>query len=340
MSENLIHLAAKNLTDILNLSIKHQAPEKALVIYDTQNGLTDIITAAYRMALPAARFLDIDSVGKEEVLAAMNSMQPNDLVVLVQSMSFRLDDFRIRLHLFNLKLKVIEHVHLARNSEDVWDVYVNSLAYDSEYYHRQGLALQAALAPSTDLRLQSGTGKNFIELRVDGALEGPKLNIGDYTGMETVGGTFPIGEVFTEAEKFETVSGSFMVYAFAGMDFVVKMYEPFRVDITQGLVTGWSDNAPAHFVEIIDAIKSIERPLLREIGFGLNRAITKERYLQDITAYERVYGMHFSLGEKHSVYKKAGMPTKKTKFHIDLFPVIDQVLVNGQPIFTNGKYQV
>ena len=87
-------------------------------------------------------------------------------------------------------------------------------------------------------------------------------------------------------------------------------------------------------------VKEVERPLIREIGFGLNRAITKERYLEDITAFERILGMHLSFGEKHGTYKKEGIPVQKSKYHIDLFPVVDEVLADGISIFKDGKYLV
>jgi hypothetical protein len=48
--------------------------------------------------------------------------------------------------------------------------------------------------------------------------------------------------------------------------------------------------------------------------------------------------MHLSMGEKHSVYKKAGITTHKTKFHVDLFPIVDRALLDGKLIFEGGKY--
>ena len=35
--------------------------------------------------------------------------------------------------------------------------------------------------------------------------ESAKLNIGDYSGMNNIGGQFPLGEVFTEAQDLEAV---------------------------------------------------------------------------------------------------------------------------------------
>lgn len=336
MNHPLIPLATKHIGDILTLSIKHQPPEKALVVFDTHYGLTELITEAYRRALPDAQFINFDSVSKEEIIARFDALGPNDLVVLIQSTNFRLDDFRIRLHLFSKKLKVIEHVHLSRNTEDVWDVYVNALEYDPEWYPKIGPRLAAKLAPCQKLEIFAGDA----QLVVTGGLESPKPNLGDYSTMENIGGTFPIGEVFTESRDFSQMNGSFVIYAYAGGDFCVSMHEPFRVDVTGGIVTGWGPNAPQSFIDIIAMIKQYERPLIREIGFGLNRAITRDRYVQDITAFERILGQHLSLGEKHSVFKKDDIRTAKTKFHVDLFPLADKILADGDVIFENGKYTV
>lgn len=336
MNQELVQIATKNIKDILTHAIQKQPTEKALVVYDTNYGLTEILLAAYREALPKARFVDFEAVSKEEVIEAFDSMQPSDLVVLLQSSNFLLDAFRIRLHLFQKGLKVIEHMHLYRNTEDVWDVYVNALEYDMSWYRDIGPKLKAKLEQTQELRIQSGD----VEMVVTDGVESPKLNIGDYTGMENIGGTFPIGEVFTEAKDFSKMNGSFMVYAYAGEQFSVDMHTPFRVDVKDGLIVGWQEDAPESFAKIVNTIKEYERPLIREIGFGLNRAITRERYLQDITAFERILGMHFSLGEKHSVYKKEGITTHKTKFHVDLFPLVDRVFADGELIFSEGKYLV
>ena len=335
MRQELVPIATKNVKDIIECAIEFAPPAKALVVYDTQNALTKILTEAYRAALPDARFIDFDTVPKETIIAAFDDMQPRDLVVLIQSSNFLLDAFRIRLHLFQKKLKVIEHTHLYRNTEDVWDVYVNALAYDRSWYRAIGPKLKAKLDKTQELRIMSGDA----ELIVTGGLESPKLNIGDYTGMENIGGTFPIGEVFTESRDFAQMNGSFFIYAYAGPDFTIAMHEPFWVEVRQGMIVGWDSAAPASFVEIIETIRAYERPLIREIGFGLNRAITRERYVQDITAFERILGMHLSLGEKHAVYKKEGITTHKTKFHVDVFPLVDRVTADGDVIFEDGKYR-
>jgi len=336
MNDALLTTATRNIKDIVELALLYDKGQQALVIYDTHFGLTGVLTAAYRAALPDARFLDFDTLSKEDVIAAIDTMKERDLVVLIQSSNFLLNEFRIRLHLFQKKLKVIEHTHLHRNPEAVWDVYVNALAYDPAWYRTVGPKLKAKLEGANELRIEAGDAV----LTVTGGLESPKLNIGDYTGMENIGGTFPIGEVFTESRDFAGMNGSFMIYAYAGGDFTVDMHTPFRVDVSEGIVVGWATDAPASFGEIVESIKAIERPLIREIGFGLNRAITRERYIPDITAFERILGTHLSLGEKHSVYKKPGIQAHKAKFHVDLFPVALRVLLDGEVIFEKGTYLI
>lgn len=337
MNQDLVAAATDNVTDILNLSLEHDPDlHQALVVFDTRTGLTDILTAAYRAALPAAEFVDFDTVTKEDIIQKFDTLQEHDLVVLIQSSSFRLDDFRIRLHLFSRKLKVIEHLHLYRNDESVWDVYVNSLEYDPGWYRVMGPKLKSRLDAASQLEIHGGEAV----LKLNGPLEPAKLNIGDYTGMSNIGGTFPIGEVFTEAQDLTDLNGSFYVYAFANQDFTISLHEPFRVDVAYGLIVSYADNTPDDFKEILKVVGGYERLIIREIGFGLNRAITKERFIADVTAFERIIGVHLSLGEKHSVYKKEGMSTSKSKFHVDLFLVTDQIQADGQVLFEAGQYRV
>lgn len=337
MNNTLLEKAIVNVNDILNICINHDQSRRSLVVYDNDFGLTQLLTSAYKSVLTNnANFVDFNSKTREEIIDLFNSLQKDDLVVLIQSTNFLLNEFRIRLHLFNLGLRVVEHMHLARNDESVWDVYVNSLEYDKNWLPVIAPKLKSALDQSKKLRIISGDA----QLEVNGKLEDAKLNIGDYTGMINIGGTFPIGEVFTEAEDFSAMNGSFYVYAYADKNFNVQMHEPFMVTINNGLIISCADNTPADFLDMIELVKSYERPLIRELGFGLNKAITKERFLSDITAFERILGLHFSLGEKHSVYKKDGITTNKTKFHIDIFPVVDEVYADDVLIFKDGRYLV
>lgn len=334
--EELLKRATKNVGDIVQIAIAHDSSHRALVVYDTESELARILTQAYRNSLPGAEFVDFNAHDKDEIIEKFNALHPRDLVVLIQSMDFRLNEFRIRIQLFQRKLKVVDHLHLTRNPEDQWGTYIDALAYDPAWYRVVGPALKERLEKTETLRIV-GDG---TELTVTGGLEVPKLNIGDYTGMENIGGTFPIGEVFTEAKDLSKMNGSLMVYAFANTDFHTGMHEPFRIDIKDGLLVGWSENTPESFPKIVEAVKGNERAIIREIGFGLNRAITREHYLKDITAFERILGLHFSLGEKHTVYKKPGITPDKTRFHVDLFPAVEKVFADNELIFDTGRYVV
>ena len=332
----LLLKAIQNVEDIVFTAIDHDAEHKALVVYDTENELTKILTEAYREVISEAEFIDFNTKSKEEIIDAFNALSPRDLVVLIQSSDFRLNEFRIRIQLFQRKLKVIDHQHLFRNTRDSWETYIDALAYDTDWYRGVGWRLKKRIEETNILRILSP----HSELLVTGGLEIPKPNLGDYTDMENIGGTFPIGEVFTEARDLTKMNGSLVISSYANSEFNVEMHEPFRIDIKDGVVVGWSENVPDSFPEIIVQIQTNERPLIREIGFGLNRAMTNERYLLDITAYERRLGLHFSLGEKHTVYKKQGISADKTRYHVDLFPVVSHVYADGELIFENGDYLV
>ena len=330
IGDNLINLAAVNIQDILEHSLKISQTNRALVVFDKDYELTQILTEAYKIALNQLsisasfyHFNESDTENSSKIISLFNDYSESDLVVLIQSTNFRLNDFRIRLNLFSKKLKVIEHLHLARNLPNSFNTYINALKYDEierTWYQSMTNKLTLELNQASKLEFKAFDGSLEV-----GSVENPKINIGDYTGMENIGGTFPIGEVFTEAKDFESMNGSIYIYSFADREFNISFYEPFRVDIQKGLVVGYGQNTPQEFIEVLNLIKSMERPLIREIGFGLNRAITKENPLGDITAYERILGIHFSLGEKHSVYKKPGITVNKTKFHVDMFLCIDQV---------------
>ncbi len=334
--ETLVAKATQNVHDIVHIAIEHTPSHKALVVFDTENELTNILTEAYQNVLPDAEFVNFTTSTREDIIAKFDALAPRDLVVLIQSSDFRLNEFRIRIQLFQRKLKVIDHLHLYRNTPDSWETYIDAIAYDPSWYRVVGPKLKHILENTKILRICTPTS----ELRVTGELEIPKLNIGDYTDMENIGGTFPIGEVFTEAKNLAHMNGSIMVYAFADADFHIGMYEPFRVDIQDGLIVGWDDATPLSFTDVVKQVTQSERPIIREIGFGLNRAITRDAYLKDITAFERILGMHFSLGEKHTVYKKEGIKADKTRFHVDLFPVVTEVYADEVCIFKDGAYTV
>ena len=333
----LLDAAARNVADLLALAIEYRPPQAALVVFDTRCALNLTLTAAYRRALPHATFIDFDTLAPAEVLAAFGPLAAADLVVLIQSSSFRLEAFRIRIELFKRGLKVIEHVHLARMPGAQGALYIASLAYDSAYYRGVGQALKRRIDGASCGVLDSG-GERLV---FASGFESAKLNIGDYSGMTNVGGQFPIGEVFTEARELEAVNGRVRIFVFGDTAFMVnRPPRPITLIVEQGRVTGTLDTTPP-FEAVLAAIRAHEGEVwLREFGFGMNRAFSRDNLVDDIGTFERMCGIHLSLGAKHGIYAKPQFRRKDTRFHVDVFAVTEAVYLDGAPVYSDGAWLV
>jgi aminopeptidase len=337
LPEEAIEKAAKHIRDILSLAIMHSPEQAALIISDAQCSLAVAMTEAYRRCLPTATWINFDAVSPTEVFAAFKTLKPSDLVVLIQSTSFRLNDFRIRVELFEQSLKVIEHPHLARMTDLERMYYIESLAYDPDYFRGVGHALKKLIDGAKCGVVESG-GERLV---FDSPFESAKLNIGDYSQMKNIGGQFPIGEVFTEAQDLEAVNGRVRIFAFADTSFTVnKPKTPLTLLVTKGRVTDVIDSTP-EFDKVLANIRADEGEVwLREFGFGMNRAFTQDRLVSDIGTYERMCGIHLSLGAKHGVYKKANFRRKDTWHHVDVFAVTQCVYLDDSIVYKNGAWQV
>lgn len=332
-----IDAATAHLRDILGIAIEHGPAHRALVVYDTRTGLARALVEAYRRNLPQADFVDFDSVSPEEVLARFRAMAAKDLVVLVQSTNFRLEAFRIRVELFKLGLKVIEHVHLSRMPGAQAEHYIEALAYDPAYFRGVGRALKARIDTAPHARVVGGGA----ELVFASPFEPAKLNIGDYSEMHNTGGQFPIGEVFTEALDLEAVNGRALVHVFGDTSYRSNRPEtPVTIIVEKGRVVG-TENATPEFQQVLDIIRADEGEVwVRELGFGMNRAFTRERRVDDIGTYERMCGIHLSLGAKHGVYPKPGFKRKDARYHIDVFALTDAVYLGEERVYADGAWTV
>jgi aminopeptidase len=335
LSQTAIDTAKVHLSDILALAIEHPPQASALVVSDAQCPLAVTLSTAYRQCLPTARFLDFDSVTPEDILAAIDLLSPGDLVVLVQSTSFRLEAFRIRIELFKRSLKVIEHPHLSRMPGKEGLHYIDALAYDQDYYRGVGHALKALIENAQSAVVDSGGEK-----LVFGALESAKINIGDYRTMQNIGGQFPIGEVFTESQDLEAVNGRVRIFVFGDTAFAVnKPEKPITLEITRGRVTGVFDSTP-EFDKVLANIRADEGEIwLRELGFGMNRALSVEKSVSDIGTFERMCGIHLSLGAKHGLYNKPQIRRATARHHVDVFAVTKAVYLDQKQVFENGAWQ-
>jgi leucyl aminopeptidase (aminopeptidase T) len=329
--------AQAHIRDILDVAIGHGPQNAALVVHDSRTGLSRALTEAYRRNLPGATFIDFDTVGPDEVLAAFKRMAAKDVVVLVQSTNFRLEAFRIRVELFKLGLKVIEHVHLSRMPGAQAEHYIEALAYDPAYFRGVGKALKARIDAAPGGRVV-GDGE---ELVFASKFEPAKLNVGDYSDMHNVGGQFPIGEVFTEALDLEAVNGRVRVHVFGDTSYRSNCpATPVTLVIERGRVVDAIDATP-EFEDLLSIIRADEGEVwVRELGFGLNRAFTRERRVDDIGTYERMCGIHLSLGAKHGVYPKPGFKRKDARYHVDVFAVTDAVYLGEERVFENGAWTV
>ncbi len=329
-------VAQAHVGDILTHAILHEPGRRAVVVADSASPLACLLAAAYRACLPDALHLSFDTVPQEQLLQAFAKLNAGDLVVLVQSTSFRLGAFRIRVELFKRGLKVIEHPHLARMAESEYATYIDALAYDPVYYRGVGGALKRRIDAAAGAVVDSG-GERLV---YDSPLEPAKLNVGDYSGMTNVGGQFPIGEVFTEPLDLAKVNGRVRIFVFGDTEFRVNVPpKPITLQIERGLITQIIDSTPA-FDRVIEQIQAEEPLLVRELGFGMNRALTAERRVSDIGTYERMCGIHLSLGAKHGVYAKPNLNRRRTRFHVDVFAVTERVTLGDETVFRDGAWCV
>ena len=330
-----VDAATRHLHDVLRIALEHGPAQQALVVYDTRTALARALLEGYRRNLPHATFVDFDSVSAEAVLAAFGAMQAGELVVLLQSSNFRLDGFRMRVELFKRDLKVIEHVHLSRMPGMQREHYIDALAYDPAYFRGTGRALKERIDRAPHGRVVGG-GET---LTFASPFEPAKLNIGDYSEMNNVGGQFPIGEVFTEALDLEAVHGRVQIHVFGDTSYRSNHPEvPVTLIIDAGRVVA-TENATPAFQQVLDNIRADEGEVwVRELGFGLNRAFTRELRVDDIGTYERMCGIHLSLGAKHGVYTKPGFKRKDARYHIDVFAVTDAVYLGDEQVYRDGRW--
>ena len=332
----LVDLATANLRDVVTLALEHCASQRALVVFDQRCALAQALTEGYRRCLPDARLIDFDSTTAQQIQAEFAGLSSGDLAVLVQSSNFRLDAYRIRVELFKLGLKVIEHPHLARMQGVESAHYIAALAYDPDYYRGTGQALKTRIDQAQLTVLDSGG-----EQLVFGPLEAAKVNIGDYSGMTNIGGQFPIGEVFTEARVLENVNGRVRIFVFGDTAFAVNQPpQPITLVIQHGRVTATEHSTP-EFDHVLHNIRADEGQVwLRELGFGMNRALGPTRTVSDIGTFERMCGVHLSLGAKHGVYPKPGFKRGVVRHHVDVFAITQAVFLDGENVFCDGAWLV
>jgi hypothetical protein len=127
---------------------------------------------------------------------------------------------------------------------------------------------------------------------------------------------------------------------------------PFTITIEKGVVTQVSDGTPAEFLDLLSLVRQVEGDCyVRELGIGLNPYVGLTHVVSDVTTFERQWGIHLSLGQRHPLFVKqrarcntdgsvatgvhvAGpvLKRKAGKYHIDVF--IDAAQLRMADVFS------
>jgi aminopeptidase len=329
-------MGLQNVRDTLHLALRWRPEDAAVVVYDRQSPMAQILSDLYHEALPDVPWICFDDVVPSEIFAAFDRLKPGDLVVLVQSTSFRLEAFRLRVELFKRGLKVAEHPHLARMTDSAISLYLESLAYDPDRLRPLGARLKEAVASASRAEVRSKDGGILV---CSGPFEPASLNVGDYAATKNVGGQFPIGEVFTEAVDLTLLEGRFSLFAYGDKTFTVSSPpSPIVLHVAGGQVVG-TENSTPEFESILEQIRTDEGVVwIREWGFGLNKAFSPTRTIADVGTFERMNGLHFSLGAKHAIYPKVNFRRKDGKHHVDVFVDLESFSLGDRTVFENGDW--
>ncbi len=343
MQEKL-DLATKNiLENNLKLLDSRLLGKKIVLVYDTNSKLSTMIWESYSKNLENFKntqiiiFDETLDKEKENLKNSLLSLEEFSTVILVQSTSFRLDDFRIRLNLMNANIWCLEHYHLAYIKKEQYENYIDAIEYKTPYYLELSNKLEKAFNKANSMKVICNDWSIF---EVTWWFEDLKKNTWDYE-ISSRWWTFPIWEVFNEAKIFDNVNWELAIYSYPDENFqVVFLEKPFVIKIEKSMIVSVSENTPKSFLDLLEKIKKSENNevMIRELGFGLNTWITREKKLSDVNAFERIAGFHISLGKKHNIYRKKLDNKVVQRYHIDIFPDVKEIIVDKKIIFENERF--
>jgi hypothetical protein len=182
--------------------------------------------------------------------------------------------------------------------------------------------------------------KDKTELFIEWWFEEMKQNTWNYE-LDNRYGTLPMWENFTESRDFSKVNGEVYVSAFPWEDFQVIFCEPFKIHIRESILTFDREKVPMDFLKIFDKITASEwSVMIRELWFWLNPAISMQNTLSDVNAFERMAWFHMSLWKKHNIYRKKLHKDIVQRYHIDIFPYVEQIYIDDELIFSEWKYVI
>jgi hypothetical protein len=323
-----------------------------LIIYDNKTALSKLLKIGYKNAInkikekenPNIIFKEINFYKEtnENIKDKISKLKEKDLVILIQSSSFRMSKYRWRTELYKLGLKIIEHSHLEKNKLTEIKTYINSIEPNLEYYLNLKEKLIPKLEKAKSIQLISSDNSKLEFKKLDEIYD----NIAYFEDKENYGTRFPVGEFLTESLNLEELNGEFLLYAYPDTrNFLHILKKPFKCKIEKGILT--FNEGPKKFKELLEMISN-EHPekkvMIRELGLGLNKNISRKNKLSDVSSFERIQGIHLSLGMKHQIYAKKLYSTFGRKFnqryHIDVFLDIEKIYLNNDEneiIYTKKK---
>lgn len=335
-------LAVNATKDILekNLSITDERlkDKKIILVYDIESPLSKIVSFWYIKNLKNnqnAEIINFLEIEKEELKQKLLNLEELSIVIFVSSTNFRLDDFRLRLNLKNANIWCIEFNHLKYIKDNEIKTYLNAISYNSGKYERLSNNLKDIFDNWEKFEVISSVWNIF---EVTWGFEDMKQNTWNFA-IENRYWSYPIWENFNEARDFSKVNWELLIKAYPYFDMQVNFPDtPFKIVIKESLIVD-TINAPEKFLEVLEKIRTSEwEVMVRELWFGLNPNIDFENILSDVNPFERLEGFHISLWKKHNIYRKKLHKSVVQRYHIDIFPEVNEMKVDNKIIFKNNKF--
>ncbi|HID91652.1 TPA: hypothetical protein EYP45_00825 [Candidatus Peregrinibacteria bacterium] len=335
--------------------------EHLVVLYDLDSPLSKIMTQAHKDILanrnPEKTIIrEYQPEDNLELVEMLSNLPEQSSVILIQSTSFRMDKFRIRLHLYNKNMGCMEHSHLGYYGPEQENTWLNALTYKAEEYAEIGGKIKDLMDNYDEIKIYSGDTIN-PDILTFPEMEEAKINDGRFYQQKNRGGSSICGEIFSESKDLKSVNGKLNICCYPNSEFRIVQCEPFSVTIKNGILTKWDDNAPQEFIDnIVTRILESETDeegnpevMIREAGFGLNPFISMKNPLSFVSVFERQAGFHISLGKKHAIYRSKFGKEIVQRYHMDIFSTAFKMLAcnvdkkTGEMIeevvfFENGKY--
>jgi len=108
----------KNTHDILFKHLGIEKDTQVIIVYDTEIALTEELKKSYAKHFLEPVLIDFPNTEEELIVEEIDKLRKGDLVILIQTGSFRMSKFRWRLELFHRGMKVLEHARLGHNEPE------------------------------------------------------------------------------------------------------------------------------------------------------------------------------------------------------------------------------